>query len=119
MVLSGQFLIDSEASLKSAVSRLEAAAPTSAAPTHAGSEELWHHAQGNVVSMTSDRITIAHGPVPSLKWPAMTMAFQLPKRGLPKGLDEGEHVTFSFSQIPGGGYRIERIAAQDGKEQRQ
>jgi membrane fusion protein, copper/silver efflux system len=122
IVISGQFLIDSEASLKSSMSRLEAAAPTSAADTadrRGTTKRASHRTRGRIVSITADQITIAHEPVPSLNWPAMTMAFQLPQQGIPSGLEESERVAFSFSANPGGGYQIERITPLAGEEPRQ
>ena len=43
-------------------------------------------------------ITIAHGPVPALGWPAMTMTFQAPAIDL-SAMERGEHVAFEFSSI--------------------
>jgi Cu/Ag efflux protein CusF len=41
-------------------------------------------------------ITIAHGPVESLKWPAMTMTFKAPNTDL-STIQKGDRVTFEFS----------------------
>ncbi|WP_024303470.1 copper-binding protein [Pseudogulbenkiania sp. MAI-1] len=41
-------------------------------------------------------VTLAHGAVQELKWPAMTMAFKLAKPELAKGLAVGKKVTFEF-----------------------
>ncbi|MCJ0973748.1 copper-binding protein [Pseudomonas sp. PS1] len=40
-------------------------------------------------------VTIAHGPVPTLKWPAATMAFQARREQL-EGLEVGDSVSFTF-----------------------
>ncbi|SDT33189.1 copper-binding protein [Pseudomonas oryzae] len=40
-------------------------------------------------------VTLAHGPVPSLKWPPMTMGFQAKPEQL-KGLTVGDKVDFEF-----------------------
>ncbi|HEU4705551.1 MAG TPA: copper-binding protein, partial [Sphingomicrobium sp.] len=37
-----------------------------------------------------------HGPVPSLKWPAMTMPFKLSDKALASGLQAGQAVEFDF-----------------------
>jgi len=111
VVLSGQFLIDSEANLRAAVNRLEAGADT-VASIRAASEEgapMLHLAQGTVREIREDRITIAHGPVPSLDWPAMTLGFKAPAGGPPQDLKVGDRVRFSFSQSEEG-FQIERIA---------
>jgi len=124
IVLSGQFLIDSEASLKSTVNRLEAGAPAasagagaSAAQNAAGGAEpsaaeqsIQHLTRGTVTAITPDAITISHEPVPTLNWPAMTMGFKPPAGGAPKDLKIGDAVSFSFTQKEGGSFQIEKIA---------
>ncbi len=92
VVASGQFLIDSEASLTGALERLEA---SSAAPQAADGA---HQATGRITAMSGANITIAHGPVPSLQWPGMTMAFVLERADLGRGLAVGDTVQFRFRQ---------------------
>lgn len=102
IVLSGQFLIDSEASLKSTVGRLETSqsAQQSAAPA-SSAEPVTHLAEGTIKAMTAGVITITHGPVPSMQWPGMTMGFRPPANGAPKGLQVGDRVSFSFVESRG------------------
>ncbi|MEO8546382.1 MAG: efflux RND transporter periplasmic adaptor subunit, partial [Burkholderiaceae bacterium] len=90
VVVSSQFLIDSEASLKGVESRLNAEpAPSSATPRHSG--------EALVESVGRDAISLSHGPIPSMKWGAMTMDFKPPKGGaLPRGLAAGDRVGFEF-----------------------
>ena len=113
IVLSGQFLIDSEASLKSTVARLESAqsAQTLSTPV-ANAEPAAHLAEGTVKSIMAGVVTIEHGPIPSLQWPGMTMGFQLPSDGLPNGLQVGDRVSFSFVESKGA-YRITGITRLD------
>jgi Cu(I)/Ag(I) efflux system membrane fusion protein len=89
VVASGQFLIDSEASLQGVLAR--AALPVAGAA-------MEYAATGVVVELDRDSITLDHAPVPALKWPAMTMPFQWAKPGLAQGLKPGDHVEFSFRQ---------------------
>ena len=99
VVLSGQFLIDSEASFRTTEARLAGASKPFAAT---------HRAEGKVEALSPEAITISHGPVPELKWPAMTMEFQLPKAGIePPAV--GASVEFEFVSTAGGEYRIESI----------
>jgi membrane fusion protein, copper/silver efflux system len=105
VVLSGQFLIDSEATLKSAVSRLSSAT----APAAAQAAPVSHHAMGKVVSITPTAITIAHEPVPSLQWEGMTMSFAPPATGMPADIAVGDGVHFTFTDAGGGQFRIESI----------
>ena len=81
VVVSSQFLIDSEASLKGVEARLNVEPKpdaANAAPRHQG--------EAKVESVGRDALTLSHGPIPSLKWGPMTMDFKLPERGLPRGL---------------------------------
>lgn len=56
-----------------------------------------HSATGRVESLSGDKVTIAHGPVSSIGWPAMTMAFAAPA-GTADGVAVGDEVEFSFHQ---------------------
>ncbi len=104
VVASGQFLIDSEASLRGTLQRLGAATP--AAPVQAAT----HRAAGKVERIGKDDVTISHGPVPSLKWPPMTMGFALPPGGLPQDVKVGDTVQFEFRKADKGGFGIVAIA---------
>lgn len=48
------------------------------------------------VDTAAKTITIAHGPVDALKWPAMTMTFQAPDVDL-AAIKKGDHVAFEFT----------------------
>ena len=109
VVVSGQFLLDSEASLKGL-----AIAPTSAPERSAASVETdVHHGNGLVEQISKDEITLSHKPIPSLKWGAMTMGFKLPAQGLPKDIKVGERVDFDIRPIADGEYQITRIVPQN------
>lgn len=91
VVASGQFLIDSEASLSGALQRLELSSTMPAAAAT-------HETSGRITVLSGASITIAHGPVASLQWPAMTMAFTLQRADLARGLSVGDTVAFRFHQ---------------------
>ena len=57
-----------------------------------------YSAVGNVTAIADDRVTIAHGPVEGLGWPAMTMTFRADDRAMLRGISVGDHVTFQFRQ---------------------
>ena len=103
VVASGQFLLDSEASLKAALSRLDAggSAAPAGGPTFQGA--------GKVESIGKDEVTLSHGPIPALQWPSMTMGFKSPEGGVPKDLKVGDAVEFNFVKTEGG-YALTRIA---------
>jgi Cu(I)/Ag(I) efflux system membrane fusion protein len=104
VVVSGQFLVDSEASLKASTARM------GEAPTATPAASATHRAEGKVEDIGKDEITISHGPVPTLQWGPMTMAFKLPAAGLPKGLHAGDPVAFEFRQSKEGPFEITSIA---------
>jgi Cu(I)/Ag(I) efflux system membrane fusion protein len=103
VVLSGQFLLDSEASLKTTATRMEAVPPA------AGASTSRYTSEGKVESIDKDAITLSHAPIPALKWGAMTMEFGLPASGLPSGLKPGQSVSFEFSMSQAGMPEITRI----------
>ncbi|MHA6882727.1 efflux RND transporter periplasmic adaptor subunit [Ralstonia pseudosolanacearum] len=92
VVTSGQFLIDSEASLRGTTERMTAPS-TASSPAAAATE---HEGIGRIEAVNNDGLTLSHGPIPSLQWGAMTMDFAAPPTGLQKGLKPGERVRFHF-----------------------
>jgi len=109
VVASGQFLIDSEANLAGVETRLiEEQAPrpaTGRAPAAVGPVE----GRGRVEAISEGRITLSHGPIPALSWPAMTMSFPLADPAVARGLQIGDQVTFGL-QPRGDGYVVARVA---------
>lgn len=57
-----------------------------------------HKGSGTVskVDAAKGAVTIAHGPVPSLNWPAMTMTFKVKDKKMLDKVKEGAKVDFSF-----------------------
>ncbi len=95
VVVSAQFLIDSEASLKGVEARLnvEPAPPAvNASARHAGT--------ARIEAIGTNTMTLSHGPIASLKWGAMTMEFSLPQAGnasgAPRNLKAGDRIDFEF-----------------------
>ena len=104
VVVSSQFLIDSEASLKGVEARLnDAPKPIAAntAPRHEG--------EAKIEAIGKDSITLSHGPIPSIKWGAMTMDFKLPASGKPRNLEANDKVNFEFFMDADGLPQITRI----------
>jgi Cu(I)/Ag(I) efflux system membrane fusion protein len=112
VVVSGQFLIDSEASLKGTLDRLEA-------PGSAPAKGALHKGRGTVtgVDIAKGRVELDHEPIPSLKWPRMTMEFTVGDKQALAKLKKGETIDFELRGEPGadGEFRIERIAPRGGK----
>lgn len=103
VVASGQFLIDSEANLRSAVSNL--AGPAASAASTASRPQAatgLHRGEGKVESVDADAITISHGPIASLNWPAMTMGFGKASPHAFPGVKVGDLVRFEFRKTDAG-----------------
>lgn len=98
VVASGQFLVDSEARLRSVLGSL--AAEPAAPATFSG--------QGKVESVDADSITLSHGPIPALKWPAMTMGFGKADPKAFADVKPGDTVHFEFR--PGGPMDYELVS---------
>ena len=108
VVLSGQFLIDSEASLKAGLARLEpapASPPPGASATHAGRGKVTE------VDAARGRIEIDHEPIASMKWPRMQMGFTVKDKAQLSGLKSGATVEFEMRGAPDndGDYVLEKI----------
>ncbi|MSQ64036.1 MAG: efflux RND transporter periplasmic adaptor subunit [Betaproteobacteria bacterium] len=105
VVASGQFLIDSEASLRSALSRFE------------GGEI--HKGKGIVtgVDVGKGRVELDHEPIPSLKWPRMTMEFVVGDKAALARLKKGDAIEFELrgEADKDGDHRIEKITPWSGK----
>lgn len=88
IVASGQFLIDSEASLTGVMTRLQA--------TSATGDTAEFSAVGKVTAVDAAGITLSHSPVKQLNWPAMTMQFAWGGESAGGGVRVGDDVRFSF-----------------------
>ena len=105
VVASGQFLIDSEASLQGLMARttpLAASAPTAAVPAAAApasaapAPAAEHVVAGVVAKLAPGLVTLTHEAVPALQWPPMTMPFPLATPDLARGLKPGDKVRFTL-----------------------
>ena len=96
VVVSGQFLLDSEASLSGVPARAVAT------ETRGPAAAAMHQSVGKVEQITPTAVTLSHEPVPAIGWPAMTMQFRLADPALGRGVKAGDRVTFAFEQAPAG-----------------
>src|SRR5487761_2773222 len=120
VVVSANFLIDAESNLEAAFSGFgqgaEGAKPADksevkpAAPA-AESASATHRGVGTVeaVDPANASVTLAHEPIASLKWPAMTMDFKVKDAALLRTLKPGQRVVFDLAGEAGGEYTIVRI----------
>jgi Cu(I)/Ag(I) efflux system membrane fusion protein len=128
VVASGQFLIDSEASLQSVLPKLEgnagsgalASAPASAsasapasAPASASAVAPSYETTGKVEKVTPGDITFSHQPVPALGWGAMTMTFGKPSPAAFPDIAVGQTVHFVFRPSDDG-YQLTQVEPVGG-----
>ena len=118
VVVSGQFLIDSEASIKASAMRMQGSAPpgTEQAAPSSGDQKVEAPAQaeqgiageGTVTAVMADHhmLTIDHAPVEALGWPAMNMDFNVAPSVDLSGVAVGETIHFVLEQDEEGNYRI-------------
>lgn len=111
IVASGQFLIDSEASLSGVLTRL-AQQPNGASPQANKTAQRILKGRGKVVEVDakSSSVTLAHEPMPELGWPSMTMGFEVKDNRQLGALKPGDQVEFDLrTDAAGDEYMIERI----------
>ena len=114
VVLSGQFLIDSEASLSGVLSRLGVEAPgttNESAPPPAS--PVRHAASGTVERIDGTHWSIAADPIASPGMDAMTMDFLVPAAVTVDGIRPGRRVGFDFVRNADGEFEIVHLAALD------
>ena len=105
VVTSGQFLIDSEASLTASVQRLSVQVPPEEIPSKSWS------GMGVITSVMQDHnmLTINHEPIKALGWSAMTMNFFTSDKVSLADLKEGMTVHFSFEKQKDGNYLVTSV----------
>ena len=114
VVLSGQYLIDSEASLSGTLARLgEDTSPPAASTEPPGMQSAQYVATGVVRGIDGHRWTIATDAVASLDMEAMTMTFVCPAATPAGDIRVGQHVSFSFFRNDAGQFQIAKIAVRD------
>ena len=77
-------------------------------PMNAGAAAGTHKATGTVKKADPSRgtVTLEHGPVASLKWPAMTMEFELADKAMVDRLKPGAKVDIQFREKSKGKYVV-------------
>ena len=111
VVTSGQFLLDSEASINSAFLRL---LESDAEDEHAGHDmpnaeaaSEVHHGMGTYNAITSEgAVNLSHEPIGSLDWPAMTMDFVVSPDVDLSNFQPGDGIHFELSRAGDGSFVI-------------
>ncbi|APC57273.1 MULTISPECIES: efflux RND transporter periplasmic adaptor subunit [Acinetobacter] len=105
VVISGQFLIDSEANLQGVLDKLNTG--KSITPSQAVKTSKYQGI-GKVEKVTAQEVTISHQAIPELGWGAMTMSFKQPVQPFTR-IQQGDQVNFSFTKV-GDAYVISDIS---------
>ena len=113
IVLSGQFLIDSEASLKGVEARLSSDGGQGA--TSASAMPQTYRTTARVEAVTGDTVTLTHPEIPALKWPGMTMDFKLAPE-VSRKLAAGSEIDIAFRMREGDAPQIVQWQARDAKQ---
>lgn len=109
VVASGQFLIDSEASLQGIVASTSGSADAMPAPV------ALHEADAVIKELSDRSVTLAHGPFKTLSMPGMTMAFPLANPQLVQGLKVGDRVRVGVRET-GDGLLVEKLDKTGGEK---
>lgn len=106
VVTSGQFLIDSESNLESALARMD----VRVAEKPAMSVQVAATVLG--IDRVKQKITLHHEPISEWSWPAMTMGFAVENEHLLMGLEEGQSIDVTIEERDSGLYVITRVAPE-------
>jgi Cu(I)/Ag(I) efflux system membrane fusion protein len=106
VVVSGQFLIDSEASLAAGLRRM----------TEPATSEVWGAGVVGKVDAEKRNVRLSHGPIAALGWPDMTMDFRLADSIDAGQLKPGAKVRFALEKSPAGYIIVAVKPVGDGVE---
>ncbi|SEM76552.1 membrane fusion protein, Cu(I)/Ag(I) efflux system [Nitrosospira multiformis] len=133
VVVKANFLIDAESNLKAALSSFArssqdlmpseargrgqiASGSSGTVPLSPSPFSLSHRGEGTIeaIDVANTTVTLAHGPIASLGWPAMVMDFKVLDPALLRMSKPGQKVAFEITEASPGEYVIVRIQPQAG-----
>lgn len=115
VVRSGQFLIDSEASLTGALARLGSEMSPDDPPVATETPER-HPTFGTLLAIDGEEWDVDTGPVPSMEMGAMRMTFRAPK--VDSGVAIGTAFDFAFFRNESGDFEIDAASIKIRQEKR-
>jgi Cu(I)/Ag(I) efflux system membrane fusion protein len=79
--------------------------------THSDTQS--HNAEGvlNSIDLKNNKINLTHGPVKSLRWPAMTMDFTIKDASMLQGIKPGQQVSFEIIKEAEQSYYVTKVTA--------
>ncbi|MBU1236918.1 MAG: efflux RND transporter periplasmic adaptor subunit [Gammaproteobacteria bacterium] len=102
VVVAANFLIDAESNLKAALANFSEP-DAAAAKSYSATGTL------DAVDAATHSVTVTHQPIAALKWPAMTMDFNLASPEVVAGVAPGTPMDFEFEERGPGEFAITRI----------
>lgn len=115
VVTSGQFLIDSEASLKASIARMSSSNDSISNDGMTGmkadmvkSKKIMGSGVLKELMPNENKINMVHDPIPAIDWPSMTMDFGVNGDVSLKNLNKGDKVEFELEKGESG-YMIKSI----------
>ncbi|NQD37637.1 efflux RND transporter periplasmic adaptor subunit [Permianibacter sp. IMCC34836] len=115
VVVSGQFLIDSEANLRNVVTRLAEASTSTSIIEQDDPTMALHQADGMIEAIEGNRLTLKHGPFKTLGMPGMTMTFPVAHPELIRAFHVGDKVRVGVRETDDG-LTIEQIIPLDPQQ---
>ena len=103
VVTSGQFLIDSESNIDTALARFE---------EHANDPTTRENVDAEILDVNLDKGTlrVKHGPIESWGWRPMTMNLKVSKQSMLEEVEIGVPVRLEIEKQPGGAVHITKIS---------
>lgn len=115
IVTSGQFLIDSEASLKASIARMSSTndsisndGMTDMKADMVKSKKIMGTGILKELMPSKNKVNMAHDPIPAIDWPSMVMDFDIKENVSLKGLNKDDKVEFELEKGENG-YVIKSI----------
>ena len=117
VVVKANFLIDAESNFKNALSGFgQNHQETIASEQPVSVSRMTYHGEGTIkaIDLAHAMVTLAHGPIESLQWPAMTMDFRFLEPALLQSFKPGQQISFEMAEESAGEFVLVRMEAADG-----
>ncbi len=103
VVTSGQFLIDSEASLKASIARMSTPGVRASGQKPQGmksmEKKIVGHGVINKLMPAMHMINLTHEPIPQIGWPGMTMDFSVKENVALDQFKPGDNIEFELEKV--------------------
>lgn len=117
VVISGQFLIDSETNLKAGLERIEENSDTTKTQQASSASSTLIVGKGIIkkIDTENNSVTLQHEAIPTLNWPEMTMDFMVDKSVALSQFKLGDQIQFGFTKDNKNNYVIMEIKKLSNK----